>query len=816
MKLKQKKFAPATALEEAKKVTEPIEEVKEDEEDFEHAFEKQYEQMLEEDIEQNLQCDSTPESLEESATAEYNRTKEQLKQFLNMESPSSPGKGKTPSKEGEVCLDELDDESEEYYHRFKTDGTGFEKKYDELVDIFSDLSRKKNLDEEGKSIEKCIALAKYLMKDWNTQTDAIKTKCPRETLLKGLLFLMNARSTELLLDLCECGIIVFLSLYSSYKAAVERPPDFYFVFNSLLNVVKIVYKCSKEATNDALFRKKAVLDETVSITELFVQKEERATFIRSASKLLETSMVSITSTTGTTSSASTTTTTAKNVVVKNENNAYELLLFMLGTYKNLSIAKENRSSMVDKGILVTMLNLLKSLIKAEDELKDKLPQCLVQITGTVRNLLGDTDGVLVSTLKDIISILRTYYASHSELSLNCLRILSKASLNVEYAAEIVKSGCSEFLIELLKGSVDHPFVFVRIAFILGNATMLFGTQCEELYKDPKAFDVVYNAMAFYLDLWKQKESGKALDLKAKGVKNIEDFVKHFNNDVVVKATRLCANLWISEDLAKRELARITPETFESLMGMLEVELNDANEDLLLNALSCLSNILFFFPTVNKEFSERLLKKCKSIFSVTSNNEIRIECLRIWANLSRDPSSVSSFVENRIIDAVFETLTGLKTEQRELFYSIGVLINLSGSETVRKELYGPRIGILLQKLGTAGLEDPELSKNLCKLLVNLCDKKEGENKWSNEQLEKVDKILGTLCEECDSLLDVANEKEKEILNDLHKLMNNLINVLPELMFNCPIQDCGRKFKVAEELAQHVSRRHNKSAAAESKK
>ncbi len=53
--------------------------------------------------------------------------------------------------------------------------------------------------------------------------------------------------------------------------------------------------------------------------------------------------------------------------------------------------------------------------------KDKLPQCLVQITGTMRNLLGDTSGALGGTLKDVIGMLRTYHGSHAELSLNCLR-----------------------------------------------------------------------------------------------------------------------------------------------------------------------------------------------------------------------------------------------------------------------------------------------------------------------------------------------------------------------------------------------------------
>ena len=41
---------------------------------------------------------------------------------------------------------------------------------------------------------------------------------------------------------------------------------------------------------------------------------------------------------------------------------------MLGTYKNLSIAKENRPAMAEKGVLRVIIQLLKSLFNAKDEL----------------------------------------------------------------------------------------------------------------------------------------------------------------------------------------------------------------------------------------------------------------------------------------------------------------------------------------------------------------------------------------------------------------------------------------------------------------
>ncbi len=94
------------------------------------------------------------------------------------------------------------------------------------------------------------------------------------------------------------------------------------------------------------------MDESLQVADYFTSKGDRTAFVNSASRLLET-------TKGMQKGA---------VVVKNENSAYELLLFLLGTYKNLSIAKENRPSMVDKGVLTMMVRLLKGLLKASDEL----------------------------------------------------------------------------------------------------------------------------------------------------------------------------------------------------------------------------------------------------------------------------------------------------------------------------------------------------------------------------------------------------------------------------------------------------------------
>lgn len=57
-------------------------------------------------------------------------------------------------------------------------------------------------------------------------------------------------------------------------------------------------------------------------------------------------------------------------------------------------------------------------------------------------------------------------------------------------------------------------------------------------------------------------------------------------------------------------------------------------------------------------------------------------------------------------------------------------------------------------------------------------------------------------------DVATEDEQEELKGLRGLINQIINDMPEAMFDCPIEKCGRKFKNEDELQKHVERRHGK--------
>lgn len=139
----------------------------------------------------------------------------------------------------------------------------------------------------------------------------------------------------------------------------------------------------------------------------------------------------------------------------------------------------------------------------------------------------------------------------------------------------------------------------------------------------------------------------------------------------------------------------------------------------------------------------------------------------------------------------------------VYYDVGLIMNLSLSPKGRKLMTKLCLPKLCEVLQDSEIENIELSKVVCKCITNFCKEKQF---WTNDLIEQVDETVSTIGEDLDSIVEMAKPEEKEVLLDLRKLTNDVINNLPEQTFDCPKSDCGRKFKNQEELDSHMSRRH----------
>ena len=236
----------------------------------------------------------------------------------------------------------------------------------------------------------------------------------------------------------------------------------------------------------------------------------------------------------------------------------------------------------------------------------------------------------------------------------------------------------------------------------------------------------------------------------------------------------------------------------------------SSEECILNIVASFTNFLFYdtneFSIFSKENAEIIRQNCIKRIGLyifeSDNDELKIETMRVMCNLSRNKEWWEIIVESEtLLKALVDVL---ETKTRDiLFYNIGLLINISLNPVGRKKVTKLWLNKVILVLKESNIEDIDLSKVVCNALVSFCEEK---FLWNNADIQATDDIWSEIGEELDSIMDVANEKEKEILMQLRYLINQVINNLPEIKFDCKMENCGRKFKSNDELVEHMTRRH----------
>ena len=119
--------------------------------------------------------------------------------------------------------------------------------------------------------------------------------------------------------------------------------------------------------------------------------------------------------------------------------------------------------------------------------------------------------------------------------------------------------------------------------------------------------------------------------------------------------------------------------------------------------------------------------------------------------------------------------------------------------------------VIKKINTPLTDTKDLSiKN--ELPTGSCHNHKGDlrnEKDNSNAIKRLEDVLSQYGLECDIILgcEEVSDEEKEEINALRKIINTVINIIPEEKFECEIDGCSRKFKSKEELSEHILRRHN---------
>jgi hypothetical protein len=126
----------------------------------------------------------------------------------------------------------------------------------------------------------------------------------------------------------------------------------------------------------------------------------------------------------------------------------------------------------------------------------------------------------------------------------------------------------------------------------------------------------------------------------------------------------------------------------SLVQAIDKRTIDNNEEFILNAISCLTNILFYdIPNrelLSNDIRINIFNSIKLYILATQNEEIQIETVRVLSNLSRHALLCDEFVsDSTYLEALSIVLD--HTLRDLVFYSVGIIINISLHQETRHKV-----------------------------------------------------------------------------------------------------------------------------------
>ena len=224
--------------------------------------------------------------------------------------------------------------------------------------------------------------------------------------------------------------------------------------------------------------------------------------------------------------------------------------------------------------MIPVLSLtIDKLMKMNSVSSSRKAMILVQISGGLRNLATvDTAHLEIAqrVVKQMCDIFFDPQLNQGkELVLNISRLLSKVSLDMTCAEQIVKSGhISNFISAMTNQHKDSSAVLIRIAYILGNLTTNFEEARQQLcLSEDKSLMALTQLACYYMDRevdpakYANKQAneksanengGKGAKVSAKNAK-YEEFTSGGLEDALTKTIKLLANLSTEEEHAIRDL-----------------------------------------------------------------------------------------------------------------------------------------------------------------------------------------------------------------------------------------------------------------------
>jgi len=465
----------------------------------------------------------------------------------------------------------------------------------------------------------------------------------------------------------------------------------------------------------------------------------------------------------------------------------EALVYAAGTLKNASTDPANQRVLIEEGAVPALIKMLSKRCARDDERAtvarptsasgrprsatsrpssaarpasggDEAAQLAVQLTGTLRNIAVMSNAATQFAESRAIPVFASLigrFVRHSELMLNVARIVAKLSSDSTNLRHMSKD--EEFvrqLMELLRVHPDHSSLVLRVTFLLGNLTVNNNRNRLTIGQKFGGADLFVALIGRYT--WKRPsssasstsarsdsnaeasqsqslgredgaaESAGAAETSTKGKTKSSDKSRskadsESDAQVLVKLVRLVANLAIHPQLGP-EISRMG-SCASALRDLLQKHSGQGSADsaeLVLNVVSAITNLSFYEVEDNAVLGLRAsTPRFLTPLLLSDNPEAQVEAARAFGNFSRHPEVRDYMANARVVEALCLLLDH---SNRDVLYSVcGVLMNFTSDQAhlcLLAEADG--VSMLIDLLGRALLEgDLPLGTLVCKTLCNLC-------------------------------------------------------------------------------------------------
>eukprot|EP00754_Rhynchopus_humris_P043884 Rhum_TRINITY_DN3604_c0_g1::Rhum_TRINITY_DN3604_c0_g1_i1::g.11441::m.11441 len=439
--------------------------------------------------------------------------------------------------------------------------------------------------------------------------------------------------------------------------------------------------------------------------------------------------------------------------------ALDVVTLAAGVAKNISHSRDVQQLMGTLGAIRVMTTLCRAQLQhiegaaeggdsSGGGLRSRV-DLVIQLTGCLRNLSLVPAHAHLFTKLGTVSVLypatfKPQLRGYRDIVLNTSRILAKLSHtdDCKMILDRDEANVSHMIDTLMLYEAQHP-IAVRLLYTLGNLVQT--SEDNRLYigqaRGGKVLQQVMQVFATCAERdaklceeaaegagWPQEVGGDgpeeeaAVSAAAAGDSGELAGKLKESDDLLVKAVRLLANLAISEVVGPALAAE--EDMVRALLALLQRRRVEDCEELVLNAVCCVTNMSYYAPTgaqrnvvceLAVEFGGAV-----SMLLMHDHVDAVVEAARLYGNYSREADVREWMLTSRVYEACAILVD--HSDRRVVLAVCGVLLNYSADDRhVAAFEHSDLVQRVHEVLDVAEPSDLELLTLLFKLHYNLADK-----------------------------------------------------------------------------------------------